>query len=555
MSIEREQIEFDVLFVGGGPASLAGAIKLQQLALSNNLSLEIAVLEKGAEFGSHALSGAVLNPIALKELLPDYLKRNFPLETTVQKEALLYLTPHREFKVPIIPGTMKNHGFHIVSQAKLVKWLAGIAEELGVNMFPGFTGKEVLYNDAQNAVIGVRTGDQGLDKDKNPKANFEPGIDILAKVTVFGEGARGSLTKQLDQKIHVFTGIHPQPFELGIKEVIQLPNDNAFEKLGYDDIHFLGYPSGLDIPSGGFIYKMKEHRIAIGYLVGLGYTDPTFDPYDAFIQFKQHPFVKKQLSGGTVIEQGARTVLVGGIHSLTQLAINGAILIGATAGFHHALAIKGIHTSMKSGMLAAEACLLALQKNDFTEQTLSSIFTDRLTHSWVKKELDLGRNYAPAMAKPGIFKFMHLGSQYLSYGRGFKDPMKAHADHTTLKPKTDVTEPKSTKIEYDGTLFVDKLTGVYLSKTMHREDQPSHIIIHDPRICMDDCYPIFGAPCLHFCPGNVYELIEDEETKQKRIQLNPSNCLHCKTCDIKDPYENITWTCPEGGEGPGYIQA
>ncbi|MCF8066956.1 MAG: electron transfer flavoprotein-ubiquinone oxidoreductase [Desulfobacterales bacterium] len=550
MDVEREQMEFDVLFVGGGPANLAGAIRLMNLAKAKNIELEIAVIEKGAEIGSHALSGAVLNPIALKELVPDYQEKGCPVETTVRGDAFYFLTKSGRFKIPFTPKYMHNTGFHIVSLSRLTRWMGEIAEEMGINVFPGFAGKEVLYGEDDKTITGVRTDDKGLDPEGNPKNNFEPGIDLMAKVTVFGEGARGSLQKTIEEKLGIASGKMPQVYETGIKEVIELPENNYFTKNNVNDIHMMGYPLGIDIPGGAFIYEMKDNRITLGLLIGLCYDDPMLDPYNKFIKFKQHPFVANIIKGGKVIEQGARTVSTGSYYTIPELAVDGGMFVGAAAAMHNTPALKGIHVSMKSGMLAADAIIEAIEKENFSKATLSK-YADLFEKNWAKNEIFEGRNTAQALAKKGIGKFVHLGAQYISNGRGIIDPMPLEDDSKTLKSLTGpLNEPE--KLQFDDKLCVDKLTGVYLSKTMHREDQPCHIIVHDQELCVTTCYEKYKNPCVRFCPGDVYEIEKDESTGKRKLKLNFSNCLHCKTCDIKDPLKNVTWTCPEGGEGPGY---
>jgi electron-transferring-flavoprotein dehydrogenase len=554
MKFEREQIDFDVLFVGGGPASLAGAIQLMQIAKKKNMSLEVALIEKGAEIGSHALSGAVLNPVALKELLPDFLEIQCPIETTVTEDEFYFLTPEKQYRIPIIPRYMHNKGFFIISLSRFTRWLGNIAEDLGINIFPGFAGTKVLYAEDQKTITGIRTGDKGLGKDGKPKSNFEPGIDLLAKVTVFGEGARGNLIQDISQKLNLFSGKMPQVFETGIKEVIQLPEDNYFTSSRGNEIHTLGYPLGLNPPGGGFIYEIKDNKIALGFLLGLCYENSGLDIYDEFIKFKQHPFIADILKNGKVLEQGARTVSTGGYFTIPELAVDGGMFVGGSAAMQNTPGLKGIHLSMKSGMLAAEAIITAFEKNEFTRETLSR-YHDLFEKSWAKKEIFEVRNFSQALSKKGLIKFIHLGAQYVTKGRGVYDTMPIKQDYKTLKPvkeSHDDIPATPEKKTLDGVLYVDKLTGVYLSKTMHREDQPSHIIIHDRDLCVTECFKTYRCPCTRFCPGDVYEIETDQNTSLRRLKLNPSNCLHCKTCDIKDPYRNITWTCPEGGEGPGY---
>lgn len=555
MANEREQISFDVLFVGAGPANLAGAIRLMQAAKEKNLELEVALIEKGAELGSHGISGAILNPVALQELIPDYLEKDCPIETTIQGDAFYYLTRRHAVPIPFIPRYLHNKGYHVVSLAKLNPWMGAIAEDMGVNIFPGFAGKKLILDDKNARVLGVQTGEKGLDISGKPKSTFEPAMDLLAKVTVLGEGARGSLVKELDSIMGVSTNSMPQAYETGIKEVIALPDNSGFETIKGRSLHMLGHPLGMGTPGGGFVYEMKGKRVALGYLVGLSYEEPMMDIYDIFMQFKRHPFVAALIQGGKVIEQGARTVSTGGYFSMPKLVVDGGVLVGGCAGIHNVPALKGIHVSMKSGMLAAGAILEALVAGDISGDRLAH-YPDAIEKSWVKNELYEGRNFYQALSKKGVSKFLHLGAQYITGGRGLRDRMPLEDDSRALKPVNDSglgIGGSKDDAAYDGVLLVDKLTGVYLSKTIHREDQPPHLIIHDMDLCVNVCFPRYQHPCTRFCPGDVYEVVQDEDKEGgQRIKLNPSNCFHCKTCDVKDPFNNITWTCPEGGDGPGY---
>jgi len=555
MGSTREQIAFDVLFVGGGPANLAGALHLMELAKAKGQQLEVALIEKGDAMGAHALSGAVLNPRALQELMPDYRGAGCPIEKDVRGDALYFLTGRGHYRMPFVPKHMRNEGCHIISLSRFVRWLAHLAEGVGVNIFAGFAGTEVLYGEDGKTVVGVRTGDKGLGKDGKAKSNFEPGIDVLAKVTVFGEGARGSLVGSAAKRLNIFAGRVHQTYETGIKEVIQLPEKNDFAGSDANDLHMFGYPLGLSTHGGGFVYEMADNRVALGLLTALSYQAPMLDLYEEFMRFKGHPFVRGIIRGGRVMEQGARVVGSGGYFTVPKLAVNGAMFVGATASMFNAPSLKGIHTSMKSGMLAAETIMESISRDNFKEETLLQ-YQDLFESSWLKQEVYVGRNYAQAASKKGPLKLFHLGLQYITDGRGVFEKMSALKDSKTLKPVTpeafDRSERRYGHHDYDSTLFVDKLTGVYLSKTHHLEDQPCHLVVHDPHLCVTTCYETYRSPCTRFCPGNVYEIEVDETTQEKRLKLNPSNCLHCKTCDIKDPYANITWTCPEGGDGPGY---
>ena len=549
MDHERESLEFDVLFVGGGPANLAGAIHLMNLGQNKGIEIEVCLIEKAESIGSHSLSGAVLDPRALKELVPDYVEKGCPIENSDLNEGFYYLTLKDRYRLPFTPRYMQNHGCHIISLSKLCAWLGEQAETLGVNIFPGFCGAEAIYAKDDRRIVGIRTGDNGRDKDGNPKSNFEPGVDLVAKVTVLGEGPKGSLMRQIDDKLHIFAEKMPQVYETAIKEVIEVPESSPFFSNKETMIHTFSYPLSLNTKGGGFLYQMKDNRIALGLVVGLDYDDPHLEPYQEFLRYKRHPFIAEMIQGGRVLQQGAKTLSSGGLYTMPQLAIDGAVFVGDSASMLNIQRLKGIHTAMKSGMLAAETIITALEKQDYTAKTLSA-YTKKIEDSWIQNELHTARNFGQALSQKGIRKFFGLAAQYLSKGRGFKDPMEIVADNTALKKQNGGAPIVYDTRNMDDQLYVDKLTGVYLSGTQHGEDQPCHIVVHDSNKCVNQCYQDYANPCTRFCPGQVYEMQENSGTR--RLVLNPSNCLHCKTCEIKDPFGNITWTCPEGGGGPRY---
>ena len=554
MTDAREEMEFDVLFVGGGPANLAGAIHLMNMAKKKGLELEVCIIEKGSTIGSHSLSGAILDPVALKELIPDYLEKGCPVESAECNDSFYYLTQTGSFSMPFTPKYMHNEGCFIISLSKFTAWLGEIAEGMGANIFPGFPGTEMLYDSGHTRVLGVATGDNGVDKDGKQKPNFEQGINLIAKTTVLGEGPKGSLTRDVGQKMGIFNGKMPQVFETAIKEVIELPENSPFMASNTTVVHSFGYPLGLNTKGGSFLYKMKDNMISLGLVIGLDYEDPALEPYEAFLQYKKHPLIADIIKDGKVLQQGAKTLSAGGLYTIPQLSVDGALFVGDCASMLNIQRLKGVHTAMKSGMLAAEAIISAVEKNDFTRNTLAS-YDANFEESWIRDELYESRNFTQAMAKKVIPMTIHLGAQYFTGGRGIKDPMQIEPDSSTLKKLTSKQAEmldNRTKEEVDGTLYIDKLTGVYLSGTQHEEDQPCHLIVHDLDICATQCYQLYRNPCTRFCPGEVYEIKKDEASNKIELKLNPSNCLHCKTCEIKDPFENITWTCPEGGGGPGY---
>ena len=550
MEETREALEFDVLFVGGGPANLAGAIHLMNLAQQAGKEIEVCLIEKAETIGSHSLSGAIMDPVAIKELMPDYLDNGCPIETAECRDEFYYLTPTGKIKVPYTPGYMHNDGCHIISLSKYCAWLGEQAEALGVMVFPGFAGTEVLYDG--DRVIGIRTGDKGIDKDGNKRPNFEPGVDLMAKVTVFGEGPKGSLLRELGKKLGIFDGKMPQVFETAVKEVIEIPESSPFVASDTTVLHSFGYPLGLNTKGGGFLYKMKDNRVALGFVVGLEYENPLLEPYQAFLNFKKHPLIAEIIAGGKVLQQGAKTLPAGGYYSMPRLAVDGALIVGDSAAMLNIQRLKGVHTATKSGMLAAETVMAAVDSGDYSVEALGA-YQQKIDDSWIKKELFAARNFGQALSQKGFGKFITIGAQYLTGGRGFTDPMPMEEDSSSLQKVSDAAGagvPAEVQ-DLDGKLYLDKLTGLYLSGTTHEENQPCHLVIPDTNLCITDCYENYRCPCTLFCPAQVYEL-EEESDGTKRIKLNPSNCLHCKTCEIKDPYKNIIWTCPEGGGGPKY---
>jgi len=546
--MEREKLEFDVLFVGAGPANLAGAIHLKKLAQQQGRDIEVCIIEKAESIGAHSLSGAVLDPKALIELMPDFREKGCPIEETDLRDGVFYLTATGQLRLPYTPPAMHNEGCFIISLSKFCAWLATIAEELGVNIFPGFAGVEALYDEAGSRVIGVRTGDKGVNKDGKQKSTFEPGVDLLAKVTVFGEGPKGSLIREVGTKLGIFAGRMPQVFETAVKEVIEIPAASPFLTSPFTVLHTFGYPLGLNTKGGGFLYRMKENRVSLGLVVGLDYEDPVLEPYQEFLRLKKHPLIADIIRDGKVLQQGAKTLAAGGLYTMPQLAVDGALFVGDSASMLNVQRLKGIHTAMKSGMLAAETILTAMGKGDVSAATLGG-YRVKVDGSWIRNELYAARNFGQALSQKGIAKFITLGAQFVTGGRGFVDPMNITDDAATLqaghfRPPTQVQD-------LDGKLYLDKLTGVYFSGTKHEEDQPCHLLIPDTEVCVTRCWETFRSPCTRFCPGQVYEMIQ-EEGGRRRLKLTPSNCLHCKTCEIKDPFKNIIWTCPEGGGGPNY---
>ena len=566
--MERESIEMDVVFVGAGPANLSGALHLSRLVSEHNEEVaagkrqgtalgevEIAVIEKGASIGAHILSGAVMDPRALSELIPDFVEQGAPLESPVKEDDFLYLTKKRAIKSPVTPPPLKNHGYYIVSLNRLTAWLGEKCEEAGVNIFPEFPGAEMLY-DERDCVIGVRTGDKGVDREGRRKSNFEPGVDLLAKVTVLGEGPRGSLVKQLAQRLNLNEGREPQVYSLGLKELWELPDDRY--PLG-KVTHTLGYPSDAQTYGGGWIYGMQNRVLNIGYVTGLDYRDPLLDPHAEFQRFKEHPHIRRLLEGGKMIRYGAKTIAAGGYYAMPQLYADGVLLVGDCAGFLNSQRLKGIHTAIKSGMLAAEAIFEALVANDFSSQMLQR-YEQLVGESWIMPELRRVRNFHAGFKRGRWLGIANAGLQFVTGGRnwGLFDRSSGEPGHLALRKLSDYgyqgdsPEQRYGNLRFDGKVTFNKVTDVYHASVAHNEDQPAHLHVLDTEICSTRCAEEYGNPCQRFCPAAVYEMVDGGDDGKRRLQINFSNCVHCKTCDIMDPYQIINWVTPEGGGGPGY---
>ncbi len=546
----RETLDVDILIVGGGPAGLAAALRLSQLQQGRaDGPLSIAVLEKAREPGAHLLSGAVLDPSSLAELIPDYRAQGAPIEADVHEDHVYFLTSRGKYPLPFIPPPLRNHGNVIVSVSRLGKWMAERVEAAGIDLFSGFAGVEVMLDGER--VIGVRTGDRGIDKHGQHKGSFEPGVDIHAKVTIFCDGVRGNLTKQLLARLKLAEGREPEQYAIGIKELWEIPADRL---AAGTVMHTLGYPLRMEEFGGAFIYAMPQGRVSLGLVVGLDYRDPLFDPHQAFQRLKQHPLVSDLLRGGQLVKYGAKALPEGGWHTIPRTWMDGALIAGDAGGFLNSFRLKGIHLAMRTGMLAAETAFDAISCGDTSAARLKS-YAERIDASPVRAELYPVRNVHQAFGY-GLLPGLAFSGLTLITGGRWPRRLKGTAGHEHMRTFEQygagaVRGPfvASNAVKPDRVTTFDKLTNVHYSGTRHDEDQPSHLLV-ETDVCYSRCGDEYGHPCQRFCPANVYEMVQEGD--RKRLQINASNCDHCKTCDIMDPYQVITWVPPEGGGGPQY---